>query len=134
MTNTERKTVDQIKKGDRYESQWSEKVFEIEYVIDGGKFVVYKKPSSAGYAVTEGTTFLRSDDYKLIAPFFEKGKTYAYKTTYGSLGNDRYTIIAINEFNGKKIATYVEASSSGDEWFGTLTEGDFARYGNEVSA
>lgn len=134
MSNNERKTVDQIRKGDKFESSWSGKVFEIEHVIDGGKFVVYKRPSDADYGVTEGSTFLRPNDYRLKVPFFEIGKVYAYKGYSGAFGSDRYTILSITEYKGKKVATYVESSHGDDQWFGTLSENDYAKYGNEVTA
>lgn len=135
MSSNERKTVDQIKKGDRFESAWTGKIFTIEHVIEGGKYVVYKKPSDVdGYSVVEGSVFLR-EEYKYIQPFFEVGKIYAYRSAYSNLiGSDRYTILSVSEHKGKKVATYVETSNSGDEWFGTLTKNDFAKYGNEVSA
>lgn len=134
MSSNERKTVDQIKKGDRFESDWTGKIFTIEHVIEDGKYVVYRKPSADGYSVVEGSVFLR-EEYKYIQPFFRVGKTYAYKSAYSNLlGSDRYTILSVSEHKGKKVATYVETSNSGDEWFGTLTENDFAKYGNEVSA
>ncbi len=133
MSN-KRTQVSEILKGDKFESQWSGKVFEIEHVIDGGKFVVYKRPSDSSYGVTEGTTFTRPNDYKLVVPFFEVGKKYKYKGSYGSLGSDTYQILAVTEHKGKKAALYVEVSDSGDEWFGSFSEGDFKGYGNEVSA
>lgn len=133
MSN-KRTQVSEILKGDKFESQHTGKVFEIEHVIDGGEFVVYKKPSDSGYGVTEGTAFTRPHNYKLVVPFFEVGKKYKYKGSYGSPGSDTYQILAVTEHEGKKVALHVEVSHSGDEWFGSFSEGDFKNYGNEVSA
>lgn len=126
--------VSEILKGDKFESAETGKVFEIEHVIDGGKFVVYKRPIYGGYSVTTGSTFVHGSGYKLVTPFFEVGKKYKHKGYTGNLGPDTYQVLAVIEHKGKKAALYVEVSHSGDEWFGAFSEGEYKSYGNEVSA
>ena len=127
MSNNQRKNVSEIRKGDKFKSKWNDLAYEVEHVLEDGKYVVYRKPSGSGFGVAKGETFINASEYKLVVPFFEVGATYKYIGTYG--GGARYKIMAVvTGKNGKLGAMYEEVSHATDNWFGTFSENEFKNY------
>ncbi len=132
MSNNQRKSLSEIRVGDKFQSTWNSLAFEVAHVLEGGKYVVYKKPTSEGYGLTKGAAFINESEYKLVVPFFEVGETYKYVGRSGSIY--RYKILAVvTGSDGQLGAMYEEVSHPQDTWFGTFSESDFKDY-TKVSA
>lgn len=123
-------SITAIKVGDRFSYPDGGKIYTViaVHTTEAGTYITYE--SDKGAVGTVPRTLL-TGVYSLIPPFFEEGKKYRFRYSDGKLTGPSYEILRVLEFEGEKVAVYVEREYE-SKWYGTFTQANFKKYGNEV--